>query len=104
MPDYPSLRRSHAAQRHVVIISLHADPATAAGAAEGGGTHSYLRELLAMLPRRGWRCTVLTRWASKSVPQKQRLSAYGQVERLKIGPVGRIDKKVLDDLHDETVQ
>jgi len=104
MPDYPSWGRSRAPQRHVIIISLHADPATAAGAAEGGGTHSYLRELLAMLPRRGWHCTVLTRWASKSAPQRNRLSAYSRVERLKIGHVEKLDKKTLDDHHPETVE
>jgi len=104
MPDYPSLRRGRAAQRHVVIISLHADPVTAAGAAEGGGTHSYLRELLAMLPPRGWRCTVLTRWASKSVPQEQRLSSHSRVERLRIGKIEKVDKRALDDLHIETVK
>ena len=31
---------------NLLMISLHADPTVPAGIGEGGGTHSYIRDLL----------------------------------------------------------
>jgi D-inositol-3-phosphate glycosyltransferase len=86
-------------RRHVALITLHADPATPPGIAEGGGTHSYVRELMAWLPERGWRLTILTRWADARLPEREVLSSSVQIIRLRISEVGRIDKRLLEDLH-----
>ena len=86
-------------RRHVALITLHADRATPPGVAEGGGTHSYVRELMAGLPKRGWRLTVLTRWADSRLPERETVSSSVQIIRLRINGIGRIDKRMLEDLH-----
>jgi D-inositol-3-phosphate glycosyltransferase len=83
----------------VHMVSLHADPATAAGAAGGGGTHSYLRELLTALPRRGRSITVITRRTSVSLPARQILSRSAEILRVQIGSLAPVDKRLLDGMH-----
>ena len=87
----------------VVLICLHADPATPAGVGEGGGTHSYLRELLHFLGRRGTDHMLLTRWANPEAPEMQRTSSCGWLRRLRIGAPGPLDKRLLAGLHATTV-
>jgi len=88
---------------HLVLISLHADPATPSGAGEGGGTHAYVRELIMGLLQSQWRLTVITRWADTGLPQRERLTDDSLIVRLQIGPVVPIDKRLLNDLHSVTV-
>jgi D-inositol-3-phosphate glycosyltransferase len=88
----------------LILICLHADPIAPSGIGEGGGTHAYLRELLAHLDRSGSDHLLLTRWADPSLPEFERTSARGQVRRLPIGPVGPLDKRRLAALHAVTVQ
>lgn len=83
----------------VAIISLHADPATPPGASEGGGTHSYIRELMIGLTRHEWNVTVLTRWANHELPQHEVISSQARIVRLQIGHVGPLDKRRLSNLH-----
>lgn len=84
---------------HVHIISLHADPASGAGAAGGGGTHSYLRELLTALPRRGRGVTVVTRRTAHELAAHQPLSRSAEIFRVQIGALAPIEKRLLDGLH-----
>lgn len=83
----------------IPIISLHADPASPSGAGGAGGTHSYLRELLAALPLRARRCAVLTRRTSPRLPEVQRLSPLASIVRIQIGQLHEIDKRELNGLH-----
>lgn len=86
-------------RRHLALITLHADPATPSGTAEGGGTHSYVRELMTGLPGRGWSLTVLTRWADPTLPECETVSSNVRIIRLCIDGVKQIDKRLLDALH-----
>ena len=92
----------HAAPR-VALICLHADPTTPAGVGEGGGTHSYLRELLRFLTRCKTDHILLTRWADPDLPEMQRTSQCGWLRRLRIGAPGPIDKRLLAGFHSTTV-
>lgn len=83
----------------LTLISLHADPATPPGTGEGGGTHSYVRELMLGVSRRSWSLTVLTRWADQRLPERERLSPKIKIIRLRIGEVAPMDKRRLNDLH-----
>jgi len=71
--------------------------------AGGGGTHSYLRELLTALPRRGRKVTVITRRTSTALAVRQVLSAEAVIVRVEIGEVSPIDKRLLDGLHEESL-
>ena len=90
--------------RHIVLISLHADPATPSGADDGGGTHAYIRELIAGFSQTLWKLTVLTRWATTALPQSEGVAPNIRIARLQIGPVAPIDKRLLNDLHPISVQ
>lgn len=74
-----------------------------AGVGEGGGTHSYLRELMRFLGRSEIDHILLTRWADPELPQVQRTSSHGWLHRLRIGPPGPLDKRLLAGLHATTV-
>lgn len=87
-------------RKHLALITLHADPATPSGTAEGGGTHSYVRELMLGLPKKGWNLTVLTRWADPRLPEHEMVSSHVRIVRLRINGVGQLDKRLLDDLHE----
>lgn len=89
---------------HVVLICLHADPASPSGTQSGGGTHSYLRELLAGLGSRGWRVTLVTRRASDQLPPEEQISRFTRLVRVQVGPLGPLDKSLLDGLHPESLQ
>jgi D-inositol-3-phosphate glycosyltransferase len=86
-------------RRHLTLITLHADPATPSGTDEGGGTHSYVRELMLGLPKRGWSLTVLTRWADSRLPERETVSSSVRIKRLRINGVCQMDKRLLADLH-----
>lgn len=83
----------------IPIISLHADPAMPSGADNGGGTHSYLRELLFQLPLRERQSLVITRWSSPDLAEQQTISDFARIQRVRIGDVAPIDKKLLGGLH-----
>jgi D-inositol-3-phosphate glycosyltransferase len=99
MSNYPPI----ALGTRVHVISLHADPASAAGAAAGGGTHSYLRELLTALPRRGYSISVITRRASAALDAFQLISRSADIFRVQIGELEPVDKRLLDSMHEESL-
>jgi hypothetical protein len=85
------------------MICLHADPVLAPGVAEGGGTHSYLREMLGFLEDSGSHHILFTRWADAAAPAVERTSRLGEVRRLRIGDPGPLDKRELPGLHRVTL-
>jgi glycosyltransferase involved in cell wall biosynthesis len=89
--------------RTIHIISLHADPASPSGIGGTGGTHAYLRELLTLLPQRGWSCTVVTRRTSTALPERQAISAKADIIRVTIGPLAPMHKSFLEGMHAESV-
>jgi D-inositol-3-phosphate glycosyltransferase len=101
MSDYPD--HAGAMPRRVAIVSLHADPSSAPGAEGGGGTHSYVRELLVSLPARGWSCVAVARWADAELPERQQISPDAGIVRVRIGDVAPIDKRMLDGMHEESL-
>jgi D-inositol-3-phosphate glycosyltransferase len=88
---------------HLLLISLHADPASPSGAENAGGTHAYIRELLTGLASRGWEATMVTRRASADLPARERISRHTTINRIQIGPLGPLHKSHLDGLHAESV-
>lgn len=87
----------------VVIITLHADPFSAPGVHEGGGTHSYVRELMMGLASRGWPFAVFTRHTDSSTPVMERVSRHGCLVRIPIGPIGPMHKWFLNEHHGNTI-
>lgn len=87
----------------VVIVTLHADPASPPGCEHAGGTHRYVRELTRVVVAGGWRATILTRRTSIDHPEREEISEGAVVIRLKIGSISPIDKRELDGLHDASV-
>lgn len=86
----------------VLLICLHADPTQASGTWEGGGTHAYLRELTVGLAGRGHVCHVVTRRRSPDLGSLVKVSPLTTLHRIDIGEQGPMDKRFLDDLHQET--
>ena len=89
---------------HIVLISLHADPSTPQGAHEGGGTHSYLRELLAGFALKGRRCTLITRRTSPQLVEVEKITEDIKVVRIQSGPLRPIDKKKLNQYHEQSLR
>jgi len=87
----------------LALISLHADPSTPAGFGGGGGTHSYLRELLSHLATEGIEHLLLTRRAGPELPEFEQTSPTGAVRRLEIGALAPMDKRLLPRMHAETL-
>ena len=85
----------------VVLISLHADPSIPPGLLEGGGTHSYVKELMLLLTREQIPHILLTRKSSASLPETEKTSQYGTIYRLKIHGDGPINKKLFYQLRNE---
>jgi D-inositol-3-phosphate glycosyltransferase len=84
---------------HLALITLHADPSKPSGTGEGGGTHSYIRELMVALPKENWNLTVLTRWADANLPEFETISSRVRIVRLRIGEVNPLDKRLLNGFH-----
>jgi D-inositol-3-phosphate glycosyltransferase len=95
--------RTTLSDKKIVLICLHADPFDPAGLGEGGGTHSYLRELIEFYAVTRLEYIVMTRWSNPNLPPAQPLQGNGKLVRLRIGPLGPLDKRVLDDFHNVTV-
>ena len=101
---YSTLTTDIQSSPRVVLICLHADPVTPPGIADGGGTHSYIREVLSLLLKDKINHLFLTRWSDPSLPDNQKISDYGCVKRLNIGSVGPMHKSCLNDYHQTTVE
>ncbi len=87
----------------IVLITLHADPFCVSGIREGGGTHSYVRELILSLASRGWPYTVITRLSNPSSSTVERVSRHGRLVRIRIGPVSSMNKRYLNDYHRDAI-
>lgn len=87
----------------LALISLHADPSTPAGLGGGGGTHSYVRELLSYLAAESIKHLLLTRRTGSELPEFEPTSPTGAVRRLQIGALAPMDKRLLPRMHAETL-
>lgn len=100
----PPPAEESSSQPSIVLICLHADPTSAPGIGDGGGTHRYLRELLEVLARSAIPHLLLVRKASADLPTEERVSPFGRLIRVDIGPPGKLDKRLLDQFHHVTVR
>lgn len=84
-------------------MTLHADPSVPSGAGIGGGTHAYLRELMVGLALQRRRVILMTRRPSPNLPAHERITALSHVFRIQVGPLGEMDKRKLNDHHEESL-
>lgn len=83
------------------MISLHADPTSPAGIAEGGGTHSYIRELLTYFStQKDINILLITRKSDPNLPEIENVSSICRIQRIIIKNELPINKKELFALHD----
>jgi D-inositol-3-phosphate glycosyltransferase len=88
----------------VLLISLHADPFSPSGVGAGGGTHAYLRELMKELAFAGRPCALITRRAEPASEPVEILNRSIRLFRIDIGPPGPLDKRRLNEFHDEAMR
>lgn len=86
---------------YVLLITLHADPAMPPGYHEWGGTHTYMKELLAEYGYMNIPCILITRKSMPQLPSVERVNDYCTIFRLISGKVEPIDKAKLKCYHDE---
>lgn len=89
---------------NLLMISLHADPSSPAGIGEGGGTHSYVRELLTYFSTKNIRILLITRKCHPSLSEYETISENCNIHRIIIKDENPIDKKEFFTLHDITLQ
>ena len=83
----------------LLIISLHADPTSPAGIGEGGGTHSYIRELLTFFSNKKEEILLITRKSNPCLPDYEEISETCKIHRIIIKDAYPIDKKELFSFH-----
>lgn len=88
----------------LLIISLHADPTSPAGIGEGGGTHSYVRELLTFFSNTNNEILLITRKSHPSLPNYEQISNNCKIRRIIIKDEYPMDKKKLYFLHKISLQ
>lgn len=86
------------------MISLHADPTSPAGIGEGGGTHSYIRELLTYFSNVDIKIMLITRKCHPSLPEYEKVSENCRIQRIILNGTTPIDKKELYALHNISLQ
>lgn len=86
------------------MISLHADPTSPAGIGEGGGTHSYVRELLTYFSDKKINILLITRKSHPDLPESETISENCKIHRIIIKDENPIDKKELYALHNISIQ
>lgn len=84
---------------NLLMISLHADPTVPAGIGEGGGTHSYIRELLTYYSNANINVLLITRKCSPDLPEYEQISETCRICRIIVNGEYPIDKKELFNLH-----
>lgn len=87
----------------VILICLHADPTQPSGVGDGGGTHAYLRELATGLAARGRCCHLVTRRQAPGMDKQLAVSPLTTLHRIDLGPDGFLDKRHLNESHDQSV-
>ena len=90
--------------KHLLIISLHADPAMPPGVNEWGGTHTYMRELLTELYEEKFNIILLTRKVYEQQSDIENISSLCKIVRLTLGEFEDFDKRKLFELHNLTLQ
>ena len=88
---------------NLLMISLHADPTVPAGIGEGGGTHSYIRELLTYYSNVNINVLLITRKCSPDLPEYEQISETCKIYRIIVNGEYPIDKKELFKLHNISV-
>lgn len=89
---------------NLLMISLHADPTVPAGIGEGGGTHSYIRELLTFLENKDINILLITRKSHPHLQEQEIISSHCTICRIILGNEQPIDKKLLYSLHKQTME
>ena len=89
---------------NLLMISLHADPTSPAGIGEGGGTHSYIRELLSYFANVNIKIMLITRKRHPSLPECEEVSENCRIQRIIINGMKPINKKELYALHNISLQ
>lgn len=84
---------------NLLIISLHADPTLPAGIGEGGGTHSYIRELLTYFSNKDIEILLITRKSHANLADYDEISDSCKIQRIIVKDENPIDKKELYTLH-----
>ena len=67
---------------NLLMISLHADPTVPAGIGEGGGTHSYIRELLTYYSNENINVLLITRKCSPDLSEYEQISETCRIYRI----------------------
>lgn len=88
----------------ILIISLHADPTSPAGIGEGGGTHSYVRELLTFFSNTDMEILLITRKSHPELLNYEEVSQNCKIQRIVIKDEYPIDKKELYAFHNISMQ
>lgn len=78
--------------KHIMVISDHADPLASIGGLETGGQNIYVLQLAKNLPKFNWRLDVFTRWDNPRKKQVKRIGRKARVIRIKAGPIKRIPR------------
>ena len=89
---------------NLLMISLHADPTVPAGIGEGGGTHSYIRELLTFLTDKNINILLITRKSHPHLQEQEIISSHCTICRIILNGENPIDKKLLYGLHTHTIK
>lgn len=83
--------------KHIMVISDHADPLAPIGSLEAGGQNIYVLELAKILTRYNWFVDVFTRWDNSRKREISRINAKSRVIRIKAGPLKRIPRDEIAD-------
>ena len=80
-------------QKHILIISLHADPMLPAGIGEYGGGHMYPYELLTGLSKENFKVSLITRKCDSFLPNVDRINEFTTIYRMDYGNFTFHDKR-----------
>ncbi len=87
-------------KKHILIISLHADPMLPAGIGEYGGGHMYPYELLTGLSQENFKVSLITRKCDASLPDVDYINEFTIIYRLDYGNCIFRDKRDFYQLKD----
>lgn len=79
--------------KHILIISLHADPMLPAGIGEYGGGHMYPYELLTGLSKENFKVSLITRKYDSSLPDVDSVNGFTTIYRIDYGNFTFHDKR-----------
>lgn len=87
-------------QKHILIISLHADPMLPAGIGEYGGGHMYPYELLTGLSKEKFKVSLITRKCDPSLPSIDYINDFTTIYRMDYSDYTFHDKRDFYQLRD----